>query len=142
MFEMHISPDHASNILSQLPRAARDASRYVSDLNEDGTQGALGVLSIPDEYAGAAEAADPDLLLSTKRRFTPREFMRLFTGPERQALIESSIFEVREFLWEASAAQFIDVDDAATETAVNALASLGLITEARRDAVLAGNPPA
>lgn len=142
MFEMHITPDHASNILSQLPRAARDASRYVADLNEDGTQGDLGVLSIPDEYAAAAEAADPDLMLSTKRIFTLLEFMDLFTEEEQGDLLASALAPVRKFMWMAAGAQFIDLGDERTAAGITALASLGILTNARRDAVLSGNPPA
>lgn len=142
MFEMHISPDHASNVLSQLPRAAREASRYVPDTNEDGTQGDLGVLSIPDEYSAEAEAADPDLLLSTRRQFTPLEFMDLFTEEEQNDLLASALPPVRRFMWMASGAQFIDLDDARTSAGIAALATLGLLTNERRDAVLSGNLPA
>jgi hypothetical protein len=77
-----------------------------------------------------------------QRRFTFLEFMDLFTAQEREAVVAASDTKIKLFLLMAAGASYIDLDDARTAASLQVLVDTGLLTAARRAAVLAGQAPA
>lgn len=75
---------------------------------------------------------DPD----TKSTFTRLEFRNRFTLAEKTAMYESTNTVVKIFLDDLAAAQSVDIEDQNTVDAVNYLASIGLLTEARATEIL------
>jgi hypothetical protein len=75
-----------------------------------------------------------------RMRLTKREFRNQFTFAEKQAIYtaaEASV-DIRIFLDDLQAAEYIDCDNAETVASVNALESSGLIGTGRADEILAG----
>lgn len=76
-----------------------------------------------------------------ERRVTPLEFFNLFTVPEQVAIFGSAIGEVKMLTARASAATFVDLDNAEVAYGVNYLETAGLIGEGRAAQVIAGDAP-
>lgn len=75
-----------------------------------------------------------------KRRITRLAFRNLFTGAEKIAIYtaaESSV-QIRVWLDDLNAAEFVDLDYPATIAGVQALEAGGIIAEGRAAEVLAG----
>lgn len=132
-----ISPDVAAAVAARIaPEKKRGAGRFYYE------GGSL--------YVDADGAADVETVLATidptaptlpKRQFGFLEFMSLFTPDEQAAIVNSSEPTVKLFLLMAAGAAYIDLDDSRTIEGLEELATLGLITAARKDAVLAGQAP-
>lgn len=76
-----------------------------------------------------------------ERRVTPLEFFNLFTVPEQVAIFGSASGEVKMLTARASAATFVDLDNAEVADGVNYLEAAGLIGEGRAAQVIAGETP-
>ena len=76
-------------------------------------------------------------------RLSFQQFMDLFTVEEQIALAGAAMTDAATKLWydRAVGAQFIDFSDPRLAQALQALVDSGIITAARRDRVLTGNPP-
>ena len=68
-------------------------------------------------------------------------FFRLFTAAERTAIRGSADPGVRDMLYLAEHAEVIDLADPDVVAGVRHLAALGILTEPRAQAVLAGMAP-
>lgn len=80
----------------------------------------------------------PAVEVPANRQFVFLEFIGFFTEAERTAIVNSTETAVKLFLLMAAGASYIDLDDPRTVSGVGSLATLGLITNARRDAILTG----
>lgn len=89
-----------------------------------------------------SEPGDPeDVIISPRTKFSFLDFIELFEESEQMAITGSEITQIKLFLLKAAGAEYIDLEDPRTIGGLNALVSLELLTEARRDAVLAGEAP-
>lgn len=81
--------------------------------------------------------------VEASRRVSFLEFMDLFSPAEQRALKAASMADIDVGLWydRALGASFIDLDDARTIAGVGVMAALGLLTNARAEAVLDGLAP-
>jgi hypothetical protein len=72
------------------------------------------------------------------RHMAPLAFRRLFTDAERLAIHTAAQANAAVAVWvmDGAAAQVINLDDPATIAALDALVAAGLLTAARRDAIL------
>lgn len=98
----------------------------------------VGWTYLDGSFVGPAVSSEP---APPKRQFTFLEFMALFTSAEQAAIVNSADTNVKLFLLMAAGASFIDLDDARTATGVTGLVTLGLITQDRHDAIMAGQAP-
>jgi hypothetical protein len=71
-------------------------------------------------------------------RFTSLEFLDLFTTDEQLAVVTASMANAAVKLWydRTLAASFITISDLRTEAGLTALASAGLLTAARKTAIV------
>jgi hypothetical protein len=74
--------------------------------------------------------------------FTSYEFLNRFTAEERASFRAAATTDaaVADFIQLASAAQLILNNDSVTVAGMNYLVSVGLLTQARADEILAGQP--
>lgn len=79
-------------------------------------------------------------LLPTKppRQLTSLEFLDLFTEAEQLAIVQAGMVSAPVKLWydRALAAQFVTIADPRTASGLAALVTAGLLTEARRAAIV------
>lgn len=99
----------------------------------------IGWTYLGGEFVAPAPSNDP---APPKRQFTFLEFMALFTSAEQAAIVNATDTSVKLFLLMAAGASFIDLDDARTAAGMTGLVTLGLLTQDRHDAVMAGQAPA
>lgn len=87
-----------------------------------------------------SEATPPESTIAPRLRLTKREFRNQFTMPEKQAIYTAAetSADIRIFLDDLQAAEYIDCDNADTIASVNALESATLIATGRADEILAG----
>jgi hypothetical protein len=90
-----------------------------------------------DAAYAAFRAANPP---PPRIKFTPAQFIDLLTAPEQAAIVAALPASPALFIWYSKmlAATAIDVTDADTIAAVNALAAAGVITKARAAGIFGG----
>lgn len=91
-------------------------------------------------YSNGAFAPPPSPEPAPRLRLSKREFRNQFTMPEKQAIYtaaESSV-DVRIFLDDLMAVDFVDLDFPDTMAAVNSLESAGLLAPGRASEILSG----
>ena len=73
------------------------------------------------------------------RRLVPLDFLNLFTEAEQLAVVQATLSNAAVKLWydRVLAATYITLDDPRVEAGLQALADAGLLTEERKQAVLA-----
>ena len=101
----------------------------------------LTAVSTGDVYDPETETfSTPDPVSTPRLRLTKREFRNQFTFAEKQAIYtaaETSV-DIRIFLDDLMAAEYIDCDNSDTVASVSALETATLIVTGRADEILAG----
>ena len=80
------------------------------------------------------EPADAEVVIRT---WTPYEFYSKFTSTEKAALLSSTDSSVQEFRTDMQLYQVIYPDSAEMDSAMNHLVSIGILTETRKQEILA-----
>lgn len=98
----------------------------------------IGYLFDGTNYTAPTPAPAP----THRTRLTRLEFRNLFTQAEKQALYTAaqSSVDVQIYLDDVNAAQYIETTDQTTIDGLNALATAGILTQARADEILEGMP--
>ena len=101
----------------------------------------LTAVSTGDVYDPETETfSTPDPVSTPRLRLTKREFRNKFTFAEKQAIYtaaETSV-DIRIFLDDLMAAEYIECDNSDTVASVSALETATLIGTGRADEILAG----
>jgi hypothetical protein len=99
----------------------------------------------PKEWAALKKRGGvlPYAAPAPSRTFKFLAFMDLFTESEQLALARAAMADAAVKLWydRALGAEFVDLDDSRTIAGVGVMAALGLLTNARAEAVLDGLAP-
>ena len=87
----------------------------------------------------ATHTAPRPLPPPTPKQFTSLEFLDLFTDAEQLAVVSAAMASAQVKLWydRMLAAMFVSLADVRTGEGLQALVSAGLLTQARREAIVA-----
>lgn len=120
-----INSDVAAGLLSSL---AMDGGAITPHYSESAT----------DEQKAAAQAMiDAAEIVDSLRTWTPYEFYTKFTADEKSALLASADKTVMEFRNNMQLYQSISPDSDEMENAMAYLVSIGILTETRKQEILA-----
>lgn len=84
---------------------------------------------------------EPEPVPATQQPLSFSGFMDLFTDKEQTAIVDSTDPKVKLLLLMAASASSLSLDDARVSTGLDHFVSLGLLTTARKVAILNGQQP-
>lgn len=121
---------HGENIPSDAVDISDEVYESLKTYQSEGKQ----IVSDDEGYPTAIDRP----VTNTLRKYTPLEFLDMFTADEQIAVVEATMSIASVKLWydKMLASSFIDLEDPRTPAGLTALVSAGLITQSRYDEIM------